>query len=147
MTSVDEAALIAKLRRIEALHAGATTEGERNAATHARERIVERLRQTQRVERPIDFRFSLHDPSERRVFIALARRYGLRPFRRSRQHATTVMLRVTPSFVDRILWPEFQAISAELRVFLDEITTRVIAVAIHGDNSDLDTVANLPDSK
>lgn len=71
---MDEAALIAKLLRIEALHAGATTEGERDAARHARDRIVDRLRRTQRVEQPMEYRFSLHDPWERRVFTALVRR-------------------------------------------------------------------------
>lgn len=35
--------LIAKLRRVEALHAGATTDGEREAASRARARLVDRL--------------------------------------------------------------------------------------------------------
>jgi hypothetical protein len=43
MATPDEAALIEKLRRIEALHAGATTPGERDAAANARQRILARL--------------------------------------------------------------------------------------------------------
>ena len=145
---MDEAKLIEKLMRIEALHAGATTEGERAAAQHARERIIERLRQTQRTEQAIEYQFSMHDQWELRVFIALARRYGLRPYRRARQRRTTVMLRVVPSFLDQTLWPEHQAITAELRSYLDEITERVISAAIHGDSSDPDEdFGQLPNRK
>lgn len=133
---MDEAALIEKLLKIEALHAGATSAGERAAAATARERIIERLAAFNRVEVAREYQLSLHDPWARRVFIALARRYGLRPFRYKRQRAGTVMIKVAPSFFDNTLWPEFEAISGELRVFLDEITERVIATAIHGDTSD-----------
>lgn len=144
---MDEAALIQKLLRIEALHAGATTAGERNAAAHARDRITERLRATARVEQAVEYRFSLHDPWERRVFIALVRRYGLHPFRRYRQHYSTVMVEVTPSFLDETLWPEHLAIVAELRSYLDDITTRVISAAIHGDSSEAEEIAQLPSPK
>ena len=134
---MDEAALIEKLLKIEALYAGATSAGERTAAANARERIIERLAAFDRVETPNEYQLSLHDPWARRVFIALARRYDLRPFRYKRQRASTVMIKVAPTFFDNTLWPEFEAISGELRVFLDEITERVIATAIHGDTSDV----------
>jgi hypothetical protein len=39
----DRKALLRRIRRVEALHAGATTEGERTAAARARARLVERL--------------------------------------------------------------------------------------------------------
>jgi hypothetical protein len=133
---MDEDALIEKLLKIEALYAGATSAGERSAAANARERIMERLAAFDRVETPVEYQLSLHDPWARRVFVALARRYGLRPFRYPRQRTTTVMIKVAPSFFDNTLWPEFEALSGELRVYLDEITKRVIATAIHGDTSD-----------
>jgi hypothetical protein len=47
---VNEAKLIEKLRLIEALNAGAKTEGEKNAADRARQRILERI--TTAPERP-----------------------------------------------------------------------------------------------
>ncbi len=141
---MDERALIEKLQKIEALYAGATSAGERAAAAGARERIVERLAAIERVEVPREYQLSLHDPWARRVFIALARRYGVRPYRYKRQRASTVMVRVAPSFFDNTLWPEFEAVSAELLTFLDDITTRVIATAIHGDTSDADDDGNAP---
>jgi hypothetical protein len=40
---MDEATLIEKLLKIEAIFAGAATEGERTSAEHARQRILQRL--------------------------------------------------------------------------------------------------------
>ena len=125
-----------KLLAIEALHAGATTEGERDAAARARERIQARLATTKRVEPEVPYKFSLPDPWTRKLFIALARRYGLRPYRRYRQHAQTIMLDVPARFVDETLWPEFQALSAELRRYLGEVTDRAIADALQADGSE-----------
>lgn len=125
--------LIAKLLRIEALHAGAATPGERAAAANARDRILDRLRRTERENPPIEMQFSLPDPWSRKLFLALARRYGLEPYRMSRQRYQTVMLRVPKRFLDETLWPEFRALSDELHAYLADITDRVIAEAIHGD--------------
>jgi len=121
-----EARLIAKLRLIEALHAGATTDGERLAAAEAKRRILDRLASVEKADPPIEYRFSLPDPWSRQVFNALARRYGLRPYRYPRQHRQTVMVRVSNRFVQDTLWPEFQAISSELRGYLRDVTERVI---------------------
>ena len=77
-------ALIAKLLRIEALHAGATTEGERIASEEARRRILDRLAKLD--EEPIEVRFTLDSPWSQQLFRALARRYGLEvPLSRSEE--------------------------------------------------------------
>lgn len=68
--------------------------------------------------------------------MALLRRYGLKPYRYRGQRRTTVMTKVTKSFVDQTLWPEFQQLNATLRGYLDDVTKRVIAEAIWGDVSD-----------
>lgn len=138
---MDERTLIDKLRRIEALFSGATTDGERAAAGAARERILERLRSVERIDPVVEYRFKIADPWQRRVFMALLRRYGIRPYRYKRQHATTVMARVSRRFVDETLWPEYLQIADELRRYLDEITQRIITEAIHGDTSDADEMA------
>ena len=125
-----------KLLAIEALHAGATTEGEKDAAARARERILARLAKTKQEEPAAPYRFTLHDPWDRKLFIALVRRYGLRPYRRYRQHEQTIMVDVPERFVDETLWPEFEALSAELERYLTEVTDRVIADALQADGSE-----------
>lgn len=131
-----EAQLREKLRKIEALFAGAGTVGEKLAAEAARERVRARLADLERSDEPIEMQFSLSDQWARRLFLALSRRYGLKPYRRYRQRATTVMLRVPKRFVDQVLWPEFQELNAALMLYLNDLTTRVIREAVHGDTSE-----------
>lgn len=136
MQEEEEERLIEKLRKIEALFARATSAGERTAAENARDRIRQRLEQLERSERVIEYRFSLPDAWSKSLFIALLRRYGIDPYRYSGQRRTTVMARVTRTFADEVLWPEYQQLNAMLRAHLESITKRVIAEAIHGNQAD-----------
>ena len=137
---MDEVKLIEKLRLIEALYAGATTEGERVAAERARNRILERIKQWEEEDPPVEYRFSMADLWSRKVFVALLRRYGIRPYRYSGQRYTTVMAKVSKRFVDETLWPEFQQFSDTLRVYLSEVTDRVVSQVIHQDSSEAEVV-------
>lgn len=133
---MDEQKLIDKLRRIEALFAGTTFDGERNAAAEAMKRIRERLGEYQKSNPPIEYRFTLADVWSRRLLVALLRRYGIRPYRYHGQRRTTVMARVPESFVDNTLWPEFRQLDDTLRSYLDDVTNRVIAECISEDASE-----------
>jgi len=134
--AMNEAKLIEKLRLIEALFAGSDAPGERAAADHARQRILERLATLEREAPPIEYRFSMTDLWARRVFVALLRRYGLRPYRYKRQRYTTVMVRVSERFVDETLWPQFQQLSEALRAHLSEVTDRVVSQVLSDDLSE-----------
>jgi len=125
-----EAQLVAKLQRIEALYARAGSEGERVAAERARERIQARLAELAAEEPPVEFRFSLADQWSRHLFVALLRRYGIQPYRYSRQRRTTVMARLSDSFVNDTLWPEFLELQATLAAYFDALTDRVIEQAL-----------------
>jgi hypothetical protein len=129
----EERRLIERLRKVEALYARATSPGERQAAESAAERIRRRLNELERVEQPVEFRFSLPDGWSRSLFIALLCRYGLKPYRYAGQRRTTVEVKVAASFVDEVLWPEFLELNATLRSHLDSVTNRIIQQAIHGD--------------
>ncbi len=134
--SDSEARLLEKIARIEALIAGPGTVGELFAATAARDRIRARLRDAEQADPPVEYYFRIPEACDRKVFRALLRRYGLEPYRYHRQRATTILVRVSRGFVDDTLWPEYLSISKTLQAYLDEITDRVIAEAIHGDSSD-----------
>lgn len=131
-----EQELVEKLQKIEALFSGAATEGERGAAQDALDRIRERLRSVEREEEAKEYKFSLENQWNRRLFLALLRRYGISPYRRPRQRFTTVMAKVPPSFVDGTLWPEYLELSGVLERYIDEITERVIRENIFDDPSD-----------
>lgn len=136
--------LIDKLLKIEALHAGATTLGEREAANNARQRILERLQQVQREDRTVEMKFSLPDPWSRMLFLALVRRYDLHPYRKYRQHHQTVMVKIPRRFLDETLWPQYLALSRELHAYLHDVTARIIAEAVHGDATEATEMQALP---
>jgi hypothetical protein len=123
---LDDKALFEKLRRIEALHSGATTPGERDAAANAIRHIQQRLALAEKETPPVEYKFTLGDHWSRKLFMALARRYGLKPFRYRGQRYTTVMVRVPKRFVDDTLWPEFCELDKALRETLEQATDRVV---------------------
>ncbi|MGC8478101.1 MAG: hypothetical protein ACP5NP_17255 [Acetobacteraceae bacterium] len=132
----EESVLREKLRKIEALFAGAGTAGERSAAEAARERLRARLAESHQQVRPIEMQFSLQDRWSRQLFVALCRRYELQPYRRYRQRMTTVMLRAPEAFVREVLWPEFEELNRALRHYLNAVTERVIREEVHRDTSE-----------
>ena len=138
---MDETRLLEKLKAIEALHAGATTDGERVAALGAHARILARLKAERAKDHEIEMAFTLQNPWSRDLFIALCRRYELKPYRSRRQRRTTVNVKAPKSFINGTLWPEFCAIDSELMQHIEEITQRIIRSAIHGDGADADEVA------
>jgi hypothetical protein len=133
--------LLEKLRKIERLYAGASTAGEKEAAAEAMNRIRKRLGEIAKVDKPIEFKFTLIDGWAKKLFLALLRRYELKPYRYSRQRRNTVLVRVPRSFVNETLWPEFLELSAVLKTYLEDVTNRVIADVIHEDTGDEEEVA------
>ncbi len=144
MAELSEARLIEKLRALEALYARPGTTAEGQAAADAAERIQQRLSETQGDDEPEEYRFSMPDMWSRRVFVALLRRHGLRPYRYSRQRRTTVMASVSERFVDETLWPQYKAFSGTLREYLSEVTDRVVAQVIHDDLTEAAVVEEPP---
>ena len=108
-----EAGLRDKLRKIEALFAGAATAGEKAAADAAAVRIRTRLGQAAEREAAVEIKFSIPDNWARQLFTALCRRYGISPFRYRRMRRQT-------------LWPEFRELSGALSTYLTEITEKLI---------------------
>jgi len=132
----NESQLRDKLRKIEALFAGAGTSGERLAAEAALERVRARLTELRRQDPPAELQISLSDQWSRRLFLALCRRYGLEPYRYHRQRRTTLMVRAPRRFFDQVLWPEFSELDRALQAYLHEVTLRVIREDVYADASE-----------
>jgi len=133
-----EQELIQKLEKIERLFAGATSDGERGAAANARDRMQAKLEKTrQNTEEPfIEYQFSMNDMWTRKLFTALLRSYGIKPYRYKRQRYTTVVAKVQQSFLDKTIWPEYQALSKVLKEYISNITEKVIHDHIFKDASE-----------
>jgi hypothetical protein len=133
---LDENRLRDTLERIEALFFGATTPGEKAAAADALERYRARLKEIQKSDPPIEFRFGMSNAWSRKLLVALLRRYGIHPYRYPRQKYTTVMARVSKGFVNNTLWPEFLELDKVLTAQLNEITERLISESVYADSSE-----------
>lgn len=140
----DEARLFEKLRKIEALHAGATTDGERTAAEYVRQRVLFRLAEFEKDDPPIEYKFTMSSVWSRRLLAALLRRYNIEPYRYYRQRRTTVMAQVSRRFVDETLWPEFMALNDVMKEHMDGIADRIIAGVLESDSSEPAVVEQAP---
>ena len=103
-----------KLRKIAALFEGATSAGERDAAAAALNRVRAALSAAEKTEPVVEMTFRLPDRWSRQLFLALCRRYGLKPFRYPRQRHSTVVLRAPQTFLRTTLWPEYLEIAQAL---------------------------------
>jgi hypothetical protein len=126
-----ESELREKLRKIYALFEGATTHGERDAAAAAINRVKAALAAGQKREQSVEMRFSLPDRWQRRLFMALCRRYGVEPYRYRGQRYSSLMVRVPRSFIEGVLWPEFLEIKQVLDEYLNEATERIIREEVY----------------
>jgi hypothetical protein len=125
-----------KLRKIAALFEGATTPGERDAAAAAIDRIRALLSAAERTEKTVEMNLRLRDRWNRRLFTALCRRYGLKPYRYPRQRYSTVVLRAPDSFINGTLWPEFLQIKTALDEYLHEANERIIREEVFGNSEE-----------
>jgi hypothetical protein len=115
---------------------GAGTAGERLAAEAALQRVRERLTELGRQDPSIEMQFSMPDQWSRHLFLALCRRYGMKPYRYYRQRRNTVMVRAPKRFLDQVLWPEFSELDQALQAYLHQVTLRVIRDEVFADASE-----------
>ncbi len=130
----DEEGLKRKLQAIESLFAGATTDGEREAAERARDRIAARLAEVS-AETTVEWQFS-PDALTHRLLVALLRRHGLRPYRHRGQRRTTVVVRATETFIKGTFLPEYEAMAKMLHEHLIQVTDQVVAEVLGVDKSE-----------
>jgi hypothetical protein len=123
-----------KIRKIEALIAGAKSEGERQAAEYAKLRLQDKI-----LAQPIEYTVRLESRWKKRLFIAICNKHGLRTYRYMRQKYTTTMVRVAKPFMESILWPEFNKYETALDKLTEDILTDIIS-KIHVVKDDDETV-------
>jgi hypothetical protein len=134
--AVEDAALREKMAKLEALFRRAGTDGERLAAEAAYERLKAKADATFKPAPPVEIQFTLNDPWSRRLFIALCRKHGIKPYRYPRQRRTTVVVRAPRAMLDTVLLPEFSRLQLELTHYFNETVDHLIATAMQSDGND-----------
>lgn len=127
-----------KLAKLEALFARGATAGERAAAEAALGRMQARLDSTGRktADPEVELQYILPDVWAVRVFVALCRKHGVKPYRHPRQRRTTVMVRVRQQEFERTVAAEFQNLHRELTRYFDEMVNHLIADVMKSDGDD-----------
>ena len=116
-----------KLRKLEALFADkAATPGEKVAAGVALEKLLKKLAEARLNNEEVTMNFHLQDMWNRKLFVALCRRYNLHPYSKYRQKYTTVVVKAPKSFINEVLWPEYLEMSDVLTEYLEETTSKII---------------------
>ena len=126
-----------KLAKVAALFRRAGSPGERAAAGAAMDRLRGRLGASIRDREPeSELKFSLPDGWSVRLFVAICRKHGLRPFRYARQRRTTIMVRARERHFDRVVWAEFSRLHTELELYFQDVTDDLITRAMGSDGDD-----------
>ncbi len=126
--------LLAKIKKIEALIEGAKTEGEKNAAISAKKRLDKRRLEELELEKK-EYALYTQDNWHKKLLLAICRKYGVRPYRYSRQKYTTVMVNINEKFLNDVLWKEYTEYARHLEVLVEEITDNLIR-KIHKDEEE-----------
>jgi hypothetical protein len=127
-----------RLAKLEALFARGATAGERAAAGAAIGRLQTRLDPARREpEAPeIELQYSLPDLWSLRLFIAICRKHGVRPYRYPRQRRTTLVVRVRKAEFERTVGAEFDMLHRELARAFEVIVDHLVADVMHSDGDD-----------
>lgn len=127
--------LLERIKKIEALIIGASTHGEKNAAIIAKERILKRYPELEIHKNPIEYHLSTSSEWNKKLLIAICRKYGVKPYRYHRQKYTTVMVNINKEFLTKVLWVEYEEYSKLLNSLVEEITDDLIS-KIHKHESE-----------
>lgn len=127
-----------RLAKLEALFSRGATAGERAAAGAAMQRLQARLDVAlgQPDEPELELQYALPDVWAVRLFVALCRKHGVKPYRYPRQRRTTVMVRARQAAFERTIAAEFQMLHRELTRYFDETVNHLIANAMKSDGDD-----------
>jgi hypothetical protein len=128
--------LLDRIRKIEALISGASTNGEKNAAKTAKERILKKYPELEIHRNPVEYRLSTNSEWNKKLLLAICRKYGVKPYRYHRQKYTTVMVNINEEFLTKVLWKEYQEYSELLNGLVEEITNDLISkIHTHEDET------------
>jgi len=129
--------LLEKIRKIEALINGASSEGEKNAAISAKERILNKNPHLEIHKDPKEYSLRTEGEWNKKLLLAICRKYGVKPYRYKRQKYTTVMVNINEEFLNEVLWKEYTEYSIHLNKLIGEITDNLISKIHKHEDEDL----------
>lgn len=126
-----ENALVNSFRMAERKHSG-VAEGDGCDADQAKVRIRARLQELGGAADVAEFQCHMKHDWDSFVFHALAKRYGIRPYRYRKQRKSTILVHMSKQFLDELLWPIFNDVCAALFARFTEVTTALLPTIAPG---------------
>jgi hypothetical protein len=123
--------LLDKIQKVQALIDRASSDGERQAAELAKQRLHKKIN-----DAPIEYTVRSHSKWEKKLFTAVCKKNGLAPYRYARQKHTTTMVRVSKPVMNEVLWPQYLKYTALLREMVDGIALDLIDKIYTGDKEE-----------
>ena len=118
--------LLERIKKIEALIVGAQTEGEKNAAISAKDRVLNTYQELKTEANNVEFILRAPDSWHKRLLLSICRKYGLKLYRYKGQKYTTVMVNVNEEYLNKIVWKEYLEYSDHLEKLVGAITDGLI---------------------
>lgn len=119
--------LLEKIRKIEALIDGASSLGEKTSAILAKARILDKYPHLEIHKDPREYSLRTDGEWNKKLLLAICRKYGVKPYRYKRQKYTTVMVNINENFLNEVLWKEYSEYSIHLNKLVEEITDNLIS--------------------
>ncbi|MBL4819020.1 MAG: hypothetical protein JKY15_07335 [Deltaproteobacteria bacterium] len=117
--------ILDKIAKIEALIEQAGSEGERQAAKLAKERILAQMAHD-REHQPVEYKVSAESPWKKRLFSTICDKHGYETYRYHGQRYTTSHIKISKAMMEGVLWPEYLRWARVLDELVDEVMKDVI---------------------
>jgi len=118
--------ILERIKKVEALISWAKSDWEKNAAMAAKERIFKKYPELDIKNNIVEYTIKTQDSWHKKLFVAICRKYNIKPYRYYRQKYTTVMIKINEVFLHEILWKEYLEYSEILEELISWITDEVI---------------------
>jgi hypothetical protein len=128
--------ILEKLAKIEALIEKTSSEGEKQAAFLAKNRILSSLDLLQS-QKSIEYKVTMDSPWKKRLFTSLCNKYGLKPYRYYRQKHTTSNVRTTKIEMETKIWPEYLKFSKILEGLIEDVMKDLMKKIWQGEESEV----------
>lgn len=118
--------ILERIKKVEALIDWAKSVWEKNAAIAARERILKKYPELDIKNNIIEYTIKTQDFWHKKLFVAICRKYNIKPYRYYRQKYTTVTIKINEIFLNEVLWKEYLEYSKILEELVWWITDELI---------------------
>ena len=128
--------ILNKLEKIEALIERASTEGEKQAALLAKNRVLSSWEERES-QVLLEYKVTMDSPWKKRLFISLCNKRGLQTYRYYRQKYTTTNVKISKKAMEQEIWPEYIRFAKILDDLVEDIMKDLMKKIWQGEEKEI----------